>query len=295
MFPTARLKAAWARATGRCRATWCVRVWKTPAITAVIPCTSVAATAIWTGDNSCQVALNRQCTCRRADGDLRFKARWLHGWPEALLRLNGNWLEAAGPLPVPANLGTPGMPNSQYVTNAGPAIYNVTHTPPVPAASQPVVVTAQVHDPNGVQNLTLYYRLDPATTYTAVPMKDDGTGGDAVAGDGIFSATIPGQAANQIVAFYISATDSAGRGHAVSGVARQRQRAGARMRGDVRRRQSGRQFRRVSSVADADQRHPLGQLVRFEQRRQRLHVRQRQPRHLQHAGPVCRQSVSSGV
>ena len=64
--------------------------------------------------------------------------------------------------------------------------------------------------PNGVQNLTLYYRLDPATTYTAVPMNDDGTGGDAVAGDGIFSATIPGQAANQIVAFYISATDSLG-------------------------------------------------------------------------------------
>ena len=29
-------------------------------------------------------------------------------------------------------------------------------------------------------------------------------------GDGVFSATIPGQAANQIVAFYISATDSLG-------------------------------------------------------------------------------------
>ena len=39
-------------------------------------------------------------------------------------------------------------------------------------------------------------------------MKDNGTGGDAMAGDGIFSATIPGQAANTLVAFYISATDS---------------------------------------------------------------------------------------
>ncbi len=65
-------------------------------------------------------------------------------------------------------------------------------------------------DPDGVQNLTLYYRLDPATNYTAVAMKDNGTGGDAVPGDGVFSATIPGQAANQIVAFYISATDSRG-------------------------------------------------------------------------------------
>ena len=38
-------------------------------------------------------------------------------------------------------------------------------------------------------------------------MKDDGTGGDAIAGDGIFSATIPGQASNSLAAFYISATD----------------------------------------------------------------------------------------
>jgi regulation of enolase protein 1 (concanavalin A-like superfamily) len=165
---------------------------------------------IWTGVNSCEMALNTNSLAAGMTATLRFKARWLHGWPEALMRLNGNWLEATGPLPVPNNLGTPGMPNSQYVTNAGPAIYNVTHNPPVPAANQNVLVTTQVHDPNGVQNLTLYYRLDPATTYTAVPMLDNGTGGDAVPGDGVFSATIPGQAANQIVAFYISATDGLG-------------------------------------------------------------------------------------
>jgi len=165
---------------------------------------------VWTGDNSCQVALNTNSPASGQTATLRFKARWLHGWPEALLRLNGNWLEATGSLPVPTNLGSPGGPNSQYVTNAGPAIYNVTHNPTVPAANQAVVVTANVSDPDGMQNPTLYYRLDPATSYTAVPMKDDGTGGDAVPGDGVFSATIPGQAANQVVAFYLSATDSRG-------------------------------------------------------------------------------------
>jgi hypothetical protein len=165
---------------------------------------------IWTGDNSCQVALNANSLAAGQTVTLRFKARWLRGWPEALMRLNGNWLGAAGALPVPENLGSPGMPNSQYITNAGPAIYNVTHNPPVPAANQAVVVTANVSDPDGVQNLTLHYRLDPATNYTAVAMKDNGTGGDAVPGDGVFSATIPGQAVNQIVAFYISATDGLG-------------------------------------------------------------------------------------
>ena len=163
---------------------------------------------IWTGVNSCQVALNANSLAAGQTATLRFKARWLHGWPEPLLRLNGNWLEATGGMPVPTNLGSPGLPNSRYVTNAGPAIYNVTHTPSLPAANQSAVVTAQAHDPNGIQSLTLYYRLDPATSYTAVTMKDDGTGGDALAGDGVFSATIPGQSANQIVAFYISATDS---------------------------------------------------------------------------------------
>jgi len=166
---------------------------------------------LWTGDNSCQVALANTNLQAGQTATLRFKARWLHGWPEVLLRLNGNWLEATAAMPVPTNLGTPGMPNSQYITNAGPALYNVTHTPSLPAANQATVVTAQAHDPDGVQSLTLYYRLDPATAYTAVSMTDNGTGGDAIARDGVFSATIPGQAANQIVAFYISATDSRAR------------------------------------------------------------------------------------
>ncbi len=169
-----------------------------------------ASDRIWTGENACQVALNNTSLQSGQTATLRFKARWLHGWPEVLLRLNGNWLETAGALPVPLNLGTPGLPNSQAVANAGPAIYNVTHTPALPAAGQPAVVTLNAHDANGLQNLTLNYRLDPATGYTAVAMKDDGTGGDALAGDGVFSGTIPGQAANQLVAFYISATDKLG-------------------------------------------------------------------------------------
>ncbi len=165
---------------------------------------------IWTGDNSCEVALKSNSMVSGDTVTLRYQARWVHGWPEPLLRLNGNWLEATAALPVPRNLGSPGLPNSRYVTNAGPAIYNVTHNPTVPSASQPVVVTAQVHDPDGVQSLTLYYRLDPATTYTAVPMLDNGTGGDALARDGVYSATIPGQAADQVVAFYVAAGDALG-------------------------------------------------------------------------------------
>ena len=38
-------------------------------------------------------------------------------------------------------------------------------------------------------------------------MVDNGTGGDAVAGDGLYSATIPGQSSGALVAFHVQATD----------------------------------------------------------------------------------------
>src|SRR6185436_13794473 len=52
-------------------------------------------------------------------------------------------------------------------------------------------------------------------SYVSVPMRDDGTAGDVFAGDGIFSAIIPGQPADRLVAFVIEATD-AGPGLATS-------------------------------------------------------------------------------
>ena len=141
---------------------------------------------------------------------MRGKARWLRGFPEVLMRLRGGGLEAFGRLSVPANLGTPGARNSRAVTNAGPAIYDVAHNPPLPAASQAIVVTARVTDPNTVTQLVVKYRIEPATTFTTVSMTDNGTGADAVAGDGLFSAAIPGQSSGARAAFFIQATDGAG-------------------------------------------------------------------------------------
>ncbi|MBK8002103.1 MAG: lamin tail domain-containing protein [Verrucomicrobia bacterium] len=140
---------------------------------------------------------------------LRAKVRWLRGWPEMLFRLHGNHAEATGRLALPSNLGTPGARNSRAVNNAAPAIYEVTHQPVVPAAGQAVVVTARVNDPDGIQSVAVRYRIDPATTYAQVAMNDAGTGGDAVAGDGVYSATIPGQAGGVLVPFYVQATDAA--------------------------------------------------------------------------------------
>lgn len=140
---------------------------------------------------------------------IRAAVRWVKGAPEIVLRLRGNWLECTGELVPPSNPGTPGARNSRFISNAPPAITAVQHAPILPAASQPIVVTARVGDPDGLSSVLLKYRLDPSATYTTVAMTDNGTGGDAVAGDGIFTATIPGQASGTMVAFYIQATDSA--------------------------------------------------------------------------------------
>lgn len=137
------------------------------------------------------------------------RARWLAGNPELRLRLRENWLEAVTNLPVPPNLGTPGLPNSRWRSNAPPAIYEVTHSPAVPAAGQAVLVTARLDDPDGLTNVVLKYRLDPQTNLAAVPMNDAGVQGDALAGDGVWSGLIPGQAAGTLVAFRIQACDRA--------------------------------------------------------------------------------------
>lgn len=166
-----------------------------------------ASDAIGTGPNNVLITLTNTTLASGQTATLRYKARWLRGSPEPLLRFWGCYLEATGRLPVPANLGTPGLVNSRARTNSGPAIYQVRHDPAVPTANQSVVVTARVADPNPLTTVILQYRFDPTTTTTNLTMNDSGLNGDAVANDGIYSATLPARATNAI-AFIVLAADA---------------------------------------------------------------------------------------
>ncbi len=135
---------------------------------------------------------------------IRLRARWQAGWPYLAGSLKGFWLEAAGRLHVPANLGTPGLPNSRYATNAPPAIGDLEHHPILPAAGEPIRVFTRVADPDGLGPVTLRYRLDPDIAYTDVPMVIEGPGGS-----GRHVATIPGQNHGTLVAFHVQAADLA--------------------------------------------------------------------------------------
>ena len=134
--------------------------------------------------------------------------RWLKGPHQILLRLRGNWLECAGEMALPVQPGTPGARNSRYIANAAPGILDVQHSPVLPQAGQSIIVKARVQDVDGIGSVFLKYRIDPSGTYTTLNMRDDGTGGDDIANDGVFAATIPGQSSGAMIAFYIQANDA---------------------------------------------------------------------------------------
>jgi len=162
-----------------------------------------------TGANRIETTLSSPFTTGETNV-LQVTARWLAGDPDFLMRYRGNWMELPGTLPVPSNLGTPGQANSRAVANAGPAVAELSHSPAIPAANEDVVVSARVADPDGIASVTLGYRVDPSATTNTVVMLDNGTAGDAVAGDGVYSATIPGLATGSVIAFRVRAMDGAG-------------------------------------------------------------------------------------
>lgn len=137
---------------------------------------------------------------------------------------------------------TPGVTNSVFALNAAPNIRQVNHTPKSPTSTNQILITAKVTDPQGVASVQLQYQLvspgnylpvmlpvpigqliantaleptiNPAYTnlanWTTLPMVDHGTGGDAVAGDDIYTAVLPAQANRLLVRYRIVVADALG-------------------------------------------------------------------------------------
>ena len=143
---------------------------------------------------------------------------------------------------VPDTLGTPGAQNSAFTANPAPAIRNVTHAPATPKSWQPVTITAQISDPQGIGSVQLAYQIcapgnyipstlpltnaqllanptqnlppnsafELAANWTTITMVDDGSVPGDLAGDGIFTARIPAQPHRTLVRYRITATDIPG-------------------------------------------------------------------------------------
>ncbi len=138
---------------------------------------------------------------------ISFRARWLSGNHRLNTRLYFNRVARTTELPRPVLRGTPGAPNSTLVGNLGPAFEGFQHSPVVPQPNQPVTISVNAHDPQGVNSVTLHWSANGGTWQSA-PM----TPGALAAPPGYanYSATLAGQAAGTLVQFYVQATDGLG-------------------------------------------------------------------------------------
>lgn len=133
---------------------------------------------------------------------------------------------------------SPGAANSVFSPNAPPAIRQIEHSPRSPVANEPTVVTAKVTDPDGVASVILEAQsvapgayvpaflakstsallsnpTGPRTpnpayeqNWTSYAMLDNGVFPDEVAGDGIYSVSLPGQPNRTLVRYRITVSDS---------------------------------------------------------------------------------------
>lgn len=131
---------------------------------------------------------------------ISLRAKWLHGCPWLHTEFYYNKVAKTFLLDLPAASGTPGAQNSVYQVNTGPTFTGVRHAPAVPSPSEAVMVTARVTDPQGVGAVTLKFSVNGGAFSSAVM-----TGGT----EGVYSGTIPGQAASAVIQFYLEATDAA--------------------------------------------------------------------------------------
>ena len=133
-------------------------------------------------------------------------------------------VEKAGPVDFsPAMQGyffspTPGKTNGPIVADVGPSVRHVTENPPAPASGEDLIITAEVQETlRPISGVRLVCRVNFASSNRwlpsdGLPMLDDGTGADAVANDGIYTAVVPSVAygPGDMVRWYVIATDTEG-------------------------------------------------------------------------------------
>jgi len=130
--------------------------------------------------------------------------------------LGGSWRSA---YPTPARANT-----AVLTANLPPHIRQVSHDPKQPRSGELVTITAKVTDDDGVASVTLYYQIVNPGSYisinhseyysnwTTMTMRDDGLAGDRIAGDGIYTARLPGsiQTHRRLIRYKIHVADTVG-------------------------------------------------------------------------------------
>lgn len=149
--------------------------------------------------NHVETTLTR--TISATEYTISYRARWVSGSNQLNTRLYFNRLPRTTLIDRPTDAGTPGAANSVHVDNAGPTFADLHQDVAVPAAGQAVAVSVTVDDPDGVDTVTVWSSVDGAA-FQSQPMLEGA--------DGVWQATLPGQAAGAIVQLYVEAVDARG-------------------------------------------------------------------------------------
>lgn len=162
------------------------------------------------GDNrGNQVEINCTAITPGNSYTLTFEARWVAGTPVLIAQTWDHSIGKPFHIAVPNQLGTPGAVNSRNNSTAPPQVDSVIHSPAVPKSTDDVKVTARVSSVNALTEVKVWHKtdhIDNINSYTSTTMVDNGTGGDAISGDGIYTATISSHKVDkQIVHFYVRA------------------------------------------------------------------------------------------
>ncbi len=137
--------------------------------------------------------------------ELRFDAKWVAGSPRLIAHTWDYSLCPSFLIEVPANLGTPGRPNSRRQPALAAQVDNLSHSPAVPRTIDTVKVTAQVRSA-GLLTVQLFHRLDNENGNGQWNSKPMGS-----TGDGVYSALLPEyKTVGNVVQFYVRATTAGG-------------------------------------------------------------------------------------
>ena len=148
-----------------------------------------------------QTLLGGQTIINGSQYQISYRARWLSGNNFLNTRLYFNRCARTAVLPRLALNGTPGARNSRAETNIGPTFWQLQHRSVIPQPGQPVTVSVNAQDPQGVSFCELWWSANGGAWMNA-PM----THPAATA----YAGTIPGYPVGTIVQFYVRAADSLG-------------------------------------------------------------------------------------
>lgn len=135
------------------------------------------------------------------------------------------WVDARLTTRAGAGSGpSPGRVNNTFSTSLPPQLRQVEHLPESPQSGELVKISIKATDDDGIDQLQLEYQIVEPGSYIrltdpgyeegwiSVPMNDEGTAGDFIAGDDIYTAALLSdvQQNRRLVRYRITATDLAG-------------------------------------------------------------------------------------